>query len=149
VLGEEMGDDLSIAFEQSAMPAFTKFSDTILRLHWTRVSGALQVVKHYVSAETTVLQMLPSQLCEDAAIAGTSPAKVPDGTKLFLKSYDKASYYANLALGNLLKMMQSYEAPGEKSLITHITTLAGQVSSVTRSDLLSSGASLSTVLETT
>ena len=149
VLGEEMGDDLSITFDQPAMPAFTKFSNMILHLHWTRLSGALQVVKHYVTAETAVLEMLPSQLCQDAALAGAYPGKVPDGTKTFIKNYDKASTFANLALSNLMKMMQSYEVPTEKSLVTHITTLAGQVSAVTKSDLLQGGSALSIALETT
>lgn len=149
VLGQEMGDDLSITFDQAAMPAFTKFANTLLRLHWMRLSGALQVVKHYVGAETTVLEMLPSQLCQDAALAGTNPDKVPEGTKMFVKSYDRASTYANLALANLLKMMQSYEVPSEKSLINRITTLAGQVAAVTKSYLLANGAALSTALETT
>jgi hypothetical protein len=148
VLGEEMGDDLSITFDQAAMPAFTKFSNTILHLRWTRVSGAMQVVKHYVTAETAVLQMLPSELCQDAALAGINPDRVPEGTKVFLKSYDKASTLANLALANLLKMMQSYEIPNEKSLVARITTLANQVSAVTKSDLLQSGSVLSTTLET-
>ena len=149
VLGQEMGDDLSISFDQSAMPTFTKFSTTVLHLHWTRLSGAFQVVKRYVNAETTVLQMLPSQLCQDAVLAGANPTRVPDGTKTFLKSYDKASTLANLALANLTKMMQSYEVPSEKSLIAHITTLANQVAAVTKSYLLQSGATLSTALETT
>jgi hypothetical protein len=93
--------------------------------------------------------MLPSQLCQDAVLAGTYPDKVPDGTRVFLKSYDRASTYANLALANLLKMMQSYEIPAEKNLVNRITALAAQVSAVTRSSLLASGAALSTVLETT
>jgi hypothetical protein len=149
VLGAEMGDDLSITFDQAAVPAFTKFSNTILHLRWTRLSGALLVVKHYVNTETAVLEMLPSELCQDAALAGTNPSKVPDGTKAFLKNYDKASTLANLALANLLKMMQSYEVPNEKNLIAHITTLANQVAAVTKSDLLQSGSALLSVLETT
>jgi hypothetical protein len=149
VLGQEMGDDLSITFDQSATPAFTKFATTVLHLHWTHLSGALQVVKRYVTAETSVLQMLPSQLCQDAVLAGAYPARVPDGTKTFLKSYDKASSLANLALTSLTKMMQSYEVPSEKSLIAHITTLANQVAAVTKSYLMQSGATLSTALETT
>jgi hypothetical protein len=149
VLGEEMGDDLSITFDQAAMPTFAKFSNTILHLHWTRLSGALFVVKHYVNTETAVLETLPSELCQDAALAGTEPNKVPDGTKVFLKNYDKASTLANLALANLLRMMQSYEVPNEKSLIAHITTLANQVAAVTKSDLLQSGSALLSSLETT
>ena len=149
VLGQEMGDDLSITFDQAALPAFTRFSNTLLRLHWTRGSGAMQVVKHYVNAETTVLEMLPSQLCQDAALAGTYPDKVPAGTRIFVRSYERASAYANLALANLLKMMQSYEVPSEKNLVNRITTLASQGSAVTRSYLLASGAALSSVLEST
>ena len=149
VLGQEMGDDLSITFDQSALPAFNKLATALLRLHWTRLSGAGQIVKHYVNAEIAVLSMLPSELCQNALLAGSYPAKVPDGTKTFLKSYDKASAIANLALANFTKMMQSYEIPAEKSLVARITTLASQVATQTKSALLQSGAVLSTALETT
>lgn len=148
-LGEEMGDDLSITYDQTALPAFSKFSTTLLRLHWTRTSGALLVVKHYVDDETAVLEMLPSELCEDTGLAGADPQKVPDGTKAFVKSYEKASTAANLALANLMKLLQSYEVPAEKNLITRIANLASQVATTTKSDLLQSGSSLTTVLETT
>jgi hypothetical protein len=144
-----MGDDLSITFDGAAMPAFTKFSTALLRLHWARLSGAQQVVKHYVNAETTMLEMLPSQLCQDAVLAGAYPQKVPDATKLFVKSYERASALASVALTNLTKMMQGYEVPSEKGLITHITTLANQVAALTKADLLQSGTALSTALETT
>lgn len=149
VIGEEMGDDLSITFDQSALTAFTRFSTTLLRLHWARLSGAAQIVKRYVNAETTILQLLPSQLCQDAVLAGANPQRVPDGTRTFLKSYDRASAMANLALANLTKMMQSYEVPAEKSLVTRITNLADQVATLTKADLLQSGTALSTALETT
>lgn len=147
LLGQEMGDDLTINFDQPALPAFTKFATTLLHLHWVRLSGALPVVRHYVNAETTVLQLLPSQLCQDALLAGTYPQRVPEGTKTFVKGYDKASALANLALANLTKMMQSYEVPSEKNLITRITNLANQVAALTKSDLLQSGAVLSSTLE--
>jgi len=149
VLGAEMGDDLSITFDQAAQPAFTKFSTALLRLRWARLSGAAQVVRRYVNDETNVLSLLPSQLCQDAVLAGTYPARVPEGTRAFLKSYDRASNLANVALANLTKMMQSYEVPTEKSLIGRISTLANQVAALTKSDLLQSGATLSTTLETT
>ena len=149
VLGQEIGDDLSIAFDQTAIPAFTRFSNTLLRLHWAHLSGATQVIRRYVNAETAVLELLPSQLCQDALLAGAAPDKVPDGTRAFLKSYDRASLLANVALANLTKMMQSYEVPGEKNLITRITSLATQVSALTRSDLLQSGTTLSSALDTT
>ncbi len=148
VVGEEMGDDLSITFDGQLLPAFTKFSNTLLRLHWAHLSGATQVAKRYVNAETAVLEMLPSQLCQDAELAGTDPQKVPDGTRAFVKSYDKASTLADLALASLTKLMQSYEAPTEKSLIVRIATLATQFSTLTKSALLQGGAALSAALET-
>lgn len=148
LLGQEMGDDLAITYDQSALPAFTKFSTTLLRLHWVHSSGALVVVKRYVNAEATVLALLPSQLCQDALLAGSYPQKVPDGTRTFVKSYEKASALANLTLANLTKMMQSYEVPGEKNLIARITNLADQVATQTKADLLQSGSVLSSTLET-
>jgi hypothetical protein len=149
VLGKEIGDDLSINFDQAALPAFIKFTNTVSRLRWTRLSDAPLTVKRYVSTETDVLDLLPSDLCQDALLAAAPPDKLAAGTRSFLKNYTRASEAADEALANLLKMMQSYEIPGEKTLITRIASLVSQVSSLTKSDLLESGSALTTSLETT
>jgi hypothetical protein len=147
VLGEEMGDDLSINFDQAATPAFNRFSGVITHLRWRPFSGAELVVKRYVSRETTVLALNASNLCLDASDAQLKPAVVPDTTKLFIKTYDDASDQANLGLTGLMTLMQSYEIPSEKALIAHISTLANELASQSKQDLLQSGTALSAVLE--
>jgi hypothetical protein len=147
VLGEEMGDDLSINFDLAATPAFTKFTDVLTHLHWKLFSGAELVVKRYVNKESAVLALSSSNLCLDASDAQLKPAVVPDGTKLFIKTYDDASGQANLGLTGLMTLMQSYEIPSEKALVARIATLAGELMTQSRSDLLQSGTSLSAVLE--
>ncbi|HEX3615480.1 MAG TPA: hypothetical protein VHU61_03005 [Solirubrobacteraceae bacterium] len=147
VLGQEMGDDLSINFDLAATPAFTKFSGVLTRLHWKQFSGAPLVVKRYVNKETNVLALAVSNLCLDASDAQIKPASVPDATHQFVKSYDEASTQANLGLSNLLTLMQTYEVPSEKTLVARISTLANELASQTKNDLLQSGTALSTVLE--
>jgi hypothetical protein len=147
VLGEEMGDDLSINFDLAATPAFTRFSGVLTHLRWKPLSGAALVVKRYVGRETDVLALSVSNLCLDASNAQLKPAVVPDATKAFIKVYDEASDEANLALANLMTMMQTYEIPSEKLLVTRISTLANELSTQSKADLLQSGASLSSVLE--
>lgn len=149
VLGQEMGADLALSFDQAALPAFTRLSTMLSRLHWTRDSGGYLSIRHYISAESTVLQLSASNLCQDAALAATSPDRVPSGTRTFLRSYNRASSTANLALANLTKLMQSFETPAEKGLIARIANLTAQLASVTRTDLLQSGAALSNLLEST
>lgn len=149
VLGQEMGADLAVSFDQAAVPAFTRLSTMLSRLRWTRDSGGYLSIKHYIGAESSVLQLSASNLCQDAALAATSPDRVPLGTRTFLRSYNRTSSTANLALANLTKLMQSFETPSEKGLIARIANLTDQLSSLTKADLLQSGASLSSLLEST
>jgi hypothetical protein len=148
VLGREMGDDLAISFDQAAQLAFDRLSTTLTHLRWTRLSGAWAIVRRYVNTQTAVLQMLPSDLCQDALLAASDPQTIPPNTKTFVKAYNKASNAANLALTNLLDLMQTYETPAEKPTVTKIASLAAQITKVTKADLLQSGASLTQTLET-
>lgn len=147
VLGEEIGDDVTINFDLAATEAFTRFSNVLQTLRWTRLSGAGPVIRHYVNTQTNMLAMAPSNLCLDALDAQTHPELVPDGTRIFLPLYNQGSNRANVALTNLLALMQAYEIPSEKALVARISTLANQLAAQTKSDLLQSGTALMTVLE--
>jgi hypothetical protein len=147
VLGQEIGDDVTIAYDASATEAFIRFSDVLQSLRWTRFSGAGLVIRRYISTQTNMFALAASNLCLDASDAELHPDMVPDGTKAFLPLYNQASRGANLALANLLTLMQTYEIPSERSLIARISLLAGELTSQTRNDLLQSGTALTTVLE--
>lgn len=147
VLGEEMGDDLALNFDQAAVPAFTRFANTLAHLRWTRLSGWPYAVKHYISTETAVLGLAASGLCADANAAELRPALVPDASKVFIKTYAELSKQASNALTGLTRLMQNYEIPSEKALVGRITSLASQVAGQTKADLLASGTALTGVLE--
>ncbi len=146
-LGEEIGDDVTIAFDQAATEAFSRFSGVLQPLRWTRVSGGSYTVKRYVDTQANMFAVATSNLCLDASDAELHPDLVPDGTKAFLPAYSEASNKANLALTNLMTLLQTYEIPGEKSLVTRISTLANELSTQTKADLLQSGTALTNVLE--
>jgi hypothetical protein len=147
VLGQEIGDDLTIAFDLPATQAFTRFSGVLKAQRWTRLSGATLVIKRYVSTESSMLALEASNLCIDASDAELHPDLVPDGTKTFLPIYEQTSSRANLALTSLMTLMQTYEIPSEKALVARISTLASELSTQSKADLLQSGTDLSTVLE--
>lgn len=147
VLGEEMGDDLAINFDQSAVAGFAKLTTALSRLHWSRYSGWYGAIRRYVNTQNSVLALSPSSLCADAAYAELRPTVVPDGTRIFIKAYNESSRAANAALTNLTRLMETYEVPSEKSLVSRIASLASQASSLTKSDLLQNGSALATVLE--
>lgn len=147
VLGQEIGDDLTIAFDLSATQAFTKFSGVLKAQRWTRLSDATLVIKRYISSETSMLAFDASNLCTDASDAELHPDVVPDGTKTFLPIYEQASNRADAALTSLMTLMQTYEIPSEKALVARISTLANELSTQSKADLLQSGTDLSTVLE--
>ena len=147
VLGQEIGDDITINFDSAATVAFNRFAGILRSLHWTRLSGGGPVVRHYVNNENAVLALPTSNLCLDAAYAELHPETVPDSTRVFLEVYNRTSNQANLALASLTMLMQAYEIPGEKALVARISTLAGELSARTKADLLQSGTALTSVLE--
>ena len=147
VLGEEIGDDVTINFDLSATEPFTKFSTVLKALRWTRLSGAGLVIRHYISSEVNLLALASSNLCLDASYAQLHPDVVPDSTSLFVQTYNRTASQANYALVSLTALMETYEIPGEKTLVTRISTLASQLSTQTKTDLLQSGTTLTNVLE--
>jgi hypothetical protein len=148
VLGKELGDDLSITFDQPALAPFSKLSTSLSRLHWTRLSGGVAIVKRFVTTEANVLHVPASPLCQDALLAASDPQTTPPGTKTFVRAYAKASYAANTALANLLKLMQTYQTASERPLLLRISTLAEQITRLTQSDLSTSSSALTAVLQT-
>ncbi len=146
-VGEEMGDDLSITFDQAFLTPFAKLSGSLERLKWTRLSAGVAIVRRFIAAQSAVLYAGTSDLCQSALLAAASPQLVPPNTKLFNKNYSKTSRQANAALAGLLTLMQSNEIPSEKTVVSRISTLAAQISRVTKAYLQASASSLSSVLE--
>jgi len=146
-LGKEMGDDLSIGFDQVALGPFQRLSTSLSRLRWTLASGGAYVVRRFDTTETTVLSLTQSALCQNALLAASAPRTIPLATKSFVKGYTRASNQSNAALTNLLKLMQTYETPSEHALVTRIANLAAQLARVTRADLQSNSSALTSTLE--
>ena len=146
-VGEEMGDDLSITFDQAFLTPFAKLSASLERLRWTRLSGGVAIVKRFIAAQSAVLYTATSDLCQSALLAAASPQVVPPGTRVFNRTYSRTCKQANAALAGLLTLMQSYETPSEKTVVSRISALAGQIARVTKADLQAGASSLSAVLE--
>jgi hypothetical protein len=146
-LGKEMGDDLSIGFDQVALGPFERLSTSLSRLRWTLASGGAYVVRRFDTTEATVLALAQSALCQNALLAASAPRTIPLATKSFVRGYTRASNQSNAALTNLLKLMQTYETPAEHAVITRIANLATQLERVTKDDLQSNSAALTNTLE--
>ncbi len=146
-LGKEMGDDLSIGFDQVALGPFDRLSTSLSRLRWTLDSGGAYVVRRFDTTETTVLSLTQSALCQDALLAASAPRTIPPATKSFVKGYTRASNQSNAALTNLLKLMQTYETPSEHALVTRIANLAAQLGRLTKAELQSNSSALTSALE--
>lgn len=146
-IGNEIGDDLTISYDSALVPQFSRFSQLLLRLRWTRDSSGRLIVRRYVAAESRVLGLVPSNLCQDAGLAGVSPQLMPPGTAGFLLAYDRASGAANRTFANLTRLMGTYTRPGESVLLQRIATLAVDFEAASRSDLLAAGSHLATALQ--
>ncbi len=148
-LGQEISDDLMIAYDQPAEKPLAKFAATLATLRWTKLSEGATIVKHFISAETTLLATPASPLCANVLLAASSPEIVPPKTKAFIHGYAKLANNANAALSALLSLMQSYETATERTLVARIATQAVQVSKLTKSYLQPTAMTLADALETT
>jgi hypothetical protein len=146
-LGKEMGDDLSIGFDQVASVPFERLSTSLSRLKWTLFSGGAYVVRRFDTTETAVLSLTQSSLCQNALLAALEPRTIPTATKSFVRGYARASNAANVALTHLLKLMQTYETPAEHAVITRIANLAAQLAKTAKASLQTNSSALTNTLE--
>jgi hypothetical protein len=147
-IGEEIGDDLAINFDATALDSFAKFSVALDRLRWSIRGRNTEIIQRYVNTQAALTELQPSGLCADALLAASSPQMVPEATRMFLKQYDKIAVAANNGLTNFLDLLRTYQTPAEQKLVTRIATLAAEVEKTSKSDLLANGQALTTVLET-
>jgi hypothetical protein len=149
LIGQEIGDDLSISYDGNALTPFAKLSTTLSRLHWVKGSGAVLVIKHFLTAQETVLSLAPSSLCQDVLLVAASPLKLPLAAKAFLKEYTKDSSAADAALSAFLNLLHSYETPFEHTLVNRIANLATQVNKLSQATIMANAATLTTSLKST
>ncbi|MCL2419131.1 MAG: hypothetical protein FWD04_07555 [Conexibacteraceae bacterium] len=149
VLGQEMGNDLAITFDQAALTPFAKLSATLSRLRWTRLSGGGAIVRRFLTTESAVLNAPTSTLCQNALLAASKPRVVPLATRNFNQAYAKASRQANTAMNNLLTLLQTDETAGEHAVVTRIAGLAAQYNKLSNSELVTNGSTLANALKFT
>jgi hypothetical protein len=150
LIGQEIGDDLSITFDDTALMPFEKLSTTLTRLHWVKGSGAALVVKHFLATQDAALSMTPSSLCADVlSVASASPPKLPLSAKLFLKEYTRDSNVADAGLASFLALLHSYETRSEHGLVTRIASLASQVNQLSQAAIMTNAAALTADLKST
>jgi hypothetical protein len=149
LLGQEIGDDLSITFDSTALTPFARLSTTLSRLHWVNGSGAALVIKHFLIAQETVLSLTPSNLCQDVLLVAVAPHKLPWTAKAFLKEYTKDSNVADVALATFLNLLHSYETPSEHAVVNRIANLATQVNRLSQATIMANATALTADLKST
>jgi uncharacterized small protein (DUF1192 family) len=147
-IGEEIGEDLAINFDTTALDSFSKLSLTLDRLRWSARGQNAAIVKRYVDTQTALSEFAPSGLCADALLAASAPQMVPTATRAFLKQYDKVAAAANNGLTDFLSLLRTYQVPSEQKLVTRIAALAAEINRTAKADLLANGETLTSVLET-
>lgn len=147
LIGQEIGDDLSITFDGAALTQFTKLSIALSHLHWPKNSGAAMVVKHFLIDQGAVMTLVPSNLCQDVVLVAATPQKPPPAIKAFLKEYTKASNAADASLMAFLDLLHTNETPSEHVLVNRIAILAAQVNRLSQSVILANATTLSTDLK--
>lgn len=149
LVGQEIGDDLSISFDGNALTPFAKLSTALSRLHWVKGSVASLVIKHFLIAQGTVLSLTPSSLCQDVLLVAASPQRLPLTAKAFLKEYTRDSDVADAALAAFLNLLHSYETWPEHALVNRIANLATQVNKLSQAAIMANATALTADLKST
>lgn len=133
-LGEEIGDDATLAFNQAVPGPFAKLTLALGRLHWAG-AGNGAVVRRFLNAEAALLALSPSNLCADAwslASAGTGQSMTPAAATLqLLSTYQTAATALNLRLGLFIKHLGAFETDADAGLAARINALAKRVNTLT------------------
>lgn len=133
-LGQEIGDDANVQFILSAADTpFQHLSQTLSALHWAGGS-VINTVKRFVNAENAMLALQPSQLCADAywvaSKVSSPPITISPDTTSFIAAYQADSTLANTRLTSLLKLLDAYETPADRGVVTRINVLAKTVNTL-------------------
>lgn len=149
LLGREIGDDLAIDYDLVAQTPLEKLASVLQRLKWVHGGHNAVIIANYLAAETTLISLPQSALCQDVLTASVMPAVVPTGTRTLLRQYDQAASAASSALGDFLALLHAYETATDQPLVQRIATLADEFARDSKADLLASGQQLTVSLETT
>jgi hypothetical protein len=147
-LGKEIGDDLAISYDEVASTPFNELATVLERLRWVHGGRNTDVISGYITAETAMIGLSQSGLCQDALLAAAKPAVTPGATRTFLTEYEQTARTASTALGGFLELLHAYATAAERPLLQRITALAKEFATDSRTNLLASGQQLTTSLET-
>ncbi|MGO9972978.1 MAG: hypothetical protein ACLP01_09255 [Solirubrobacteraceae bacterium] len=111
-LGREVHDDVALEFDAAAIPAFTRLSGSLSRLHWSSVATAT-TIRSLISAVGASLALRPSNLCSDAQAFATSPVAEPRGTRALLAAYGSAASTVRRRMTAFLAILERFQMPGE------------------------------------
>lgn len=133
-IGEEIGGDATVTeFTATTLAPFTMLTTTLNTLHWA-AKTAPTTVKHFVSAQKTLIALTASNLCGDAldvaAESSSATMTPPTGTTTFLTAYDADTTAVNTNLKSFLKLLDSYETATDETLVTKINSLAAKVTKI-------------------
>ncbi len=152
-LGREIGDDLAISYDEVALTPLGRLATVLERLKWVHGGRNADVIANYVKAETALIALPQSGLCQDVQLAASAleaskPAATPADTRAFIAQYDTDAKAASAALGGFLVLLRAYSKPAERPLLERIATLAGEFATDSKTSLLATGQALTTSLET-
>jgi hypothetical protein len=123
--GEEIGDDLALAFQSAARRPFAQLSTVLGGLQWS--SGApAYAIRQLLSAERSVLKMPQSNLCADASQVSSNPRVIPATTQSFLSRYLAASANLSHRFNTFLTVLQRHETSADHPLVAEIDSLVAQ-----------------------
>jgi hypothetical protein len=144
--GIEAGGDLDAVAYPVAQPALARLSSSLDRLHWSG-PGTKTVIKRYLSAESSLLHVTPSDLCSDSrALAAAHGGHAPHGTLVWVRKFAHRASAAAQYGTTFLTVLQRLATPAQRGSVKNIGRLLSRFDASVEKRSVSVGKKLLTVL---
>jgi hypothetical protein len=135
--GEEIGGDAGVVAYGPARVEFRKMAGTLRTLPWSSPQSST-VVRRYLTAQSRLFGIAPSDLCADAhALVASHGETIPSGTSHWLAKFRGAASAQQSAAASFAALLKNFETPADKGLAASdnrlFKRLSGSVGSLAKS----------------
>ena len=115
--GEELGGSAFLVAYSPAHGPFARLAARLESLRWSSPRTA-STVKRYLTAQSSLFALAPSDVCTDArALAATGAKTIPPGTAQWVAEFRSAAAVEESAAGPFARVLEQFESSADAALV--------------------------------
>jgi len=135
--GEELGGDTGVVAYGPARAELAKMTASLRTLRWSSPQTA-KIVNRYLTAQSRLFGLAPSDVCADAqALVASHAESIPAGTSHWLAKFKRAVSAQQSAGASFTAVLRKFETPADRGLAAAdnklFKRLAGSVEGLVKS----------------